>query len=263
MTNTRLQTGSNVEETWNRYLCDRLIEDRNALVVYYSHLVENHAGRLARRLPHQITLDEIRSAAFDGLMQAVENYDPRRSAKFETYCQQRIAGAVMDWLRSVDPQSRTVRTFEKHRNRVREALDTEIGRSPTHHEVAGRMRMPTRRYEELNRLSQAGNEVHFSAIDSSTSATGAGSTRCWDVADEKTLDPAHGVTRQMLTDHFCRGLTRDERMILILYYYEGLTMAEIGAVLELSESRVSQIHKDVLARLRQRFGVGLIEELAV
>ncbi|MCH8852956.1 MAG: RNA polymerase sigma factor WhiG, partial [Planctomycetes bacterium] len=102
-----------IAKLWTQYLKNRDVKTRNTIVETLSPLVYAHASRLTRRLPAQISYDEICSAAFDGLIEAVEAYDPSRQAKFETFCQQRITGAVMDWLRSLDAQSRTVRTFEK------------------------------------------------------------------------------------------------------------------------------------------------------
>ncbi len=244
---------SEIHKQWASYLKKRDVRTRNTIVEHYSTLVYAHASRLTRRLPAQITYDEICSAAFDGLIEAVQAYDPSRQAKFETFCQQRITGAVMDWLRSLDAQSRTVRTFEKRRMGAREILDSELGRPPTGPELAARMNITVARYEQLSRLSQLGKEVHFSAMEPE-SDTGARATgRGWDVGDTKQIDPSDKVAREFLTDYITRGLTREERLVLILYYYEELTMAEIGLVLDLSESRVSQIHKDVLNRLRQRF----------
>ncbi|MCB9849638.1 MAG: sigma-70 family RNA polymerase sigma factor [Phycisphaerales bacterium] len=253
---------SPIDSVWKRYLKTKKVEDRNTLVVHYADLVHSHAARLSRRLPAQISYDEICSAAFDGLIEAVEAYDPKHKAKFETFCQQRISGAVMDWLRSLDPQSRTVRTFEKHRMIAKEMLDTEIGRPPTAEEIARRMNISVRRYEDLCRLSQLGKEVHFSSMEPEDNGQGHGTNRGWDVRDTNAEDPSSCITREMLTEHVAKGLAREERLILVLYYHEGLTMAEIGAVLNLSESRVSQIHKDILQRLRQRFGSALAEELA-
>src|SRR3990170_2702626 len=117
-----------IEQMWTSYLHTRAVKMRNRIVVHYSTLVQTHAARLSRKLPAQVSYDEICSAAFDGLIEAVEAYDPAKKAKFETFCQQRISGAVMDWLRSLDPQSRTVRTFEKKRIHIRESLDAELGR---------------------------------------------------------------------------------------------------------------------------------------
>jgi RNA polymerase sigma factor for flagellar operon FliA len=252
-----------VQALWKKFFKTQSDTYRNRLVEHYSSLVHIQAARLSRKLPAQIGYDEICSAGYDGLIEAVEAYDPDKKAKFETFCQQRIVGAVMDWLRSLDPQSRTVRTFEKKRLNVRELLDAELGRPPLHHEVADRMGLSQDRYDQLARISQLGREVHFSAMDprNNSDSRGRASERAWDVGDTKQVDPCARMSRAMLTDFVTRGLSREERLVLVLYYYEDLTMAEIGVVLDLSESRVSQIHKDVITRLRNRFKGKLEEEL--
>jgi RNA polymerase sigma factor for flagellar operon FliA len=250
-----------IDKLWKAYLKSKELDLRNRIVVHYAHLVHTHAARLSRKLPSQVSYDEICSAAFDGLIEAVEAYDPERKAKFETFCQQRISGAVMDWLRSLDPQSRTVRTFEKRRMMVREALGTDSEHTPSRAELAERLEMSVDRYDYLCRLSQLGKEVHFSAMEPSDERRSNGSGHGWDVRDTRYEDPAVKVTRELLTDHLTRGLSREERLVLILYYFEEMTMAEIGSVLDLSESRVSQIHKEILQRLRSRYGGTLCEEL--
>lgn len=250
-----------VDRLWRKYLTSRAIELRNELVVNYSGLVHTHAARLSRKLPAQVSYDEICSAAFDGLIEAVEAYDPERKAKFETFCQQRISGAVMDWLRSLDPQSRTVRTFEKRRMAIKEVFGTDMEFPPTQRDVARRMDMSLERYDYLSRLSQLGKEVHLSAMEPSDDHRGQGSSHSWDIRDTRTEDPAVKITRELLTEHLTMGLAREERLVLVLYYFEEMTMAEIGAVLDLSESRVSQIHKEILQRLRHRFKGTPCEEL--
>ena len=165
-----------IEEMWKSYLSRRTVLMRNRIVVHYSPLVHTHAARLSRKLPAQVSYDEICSAAFDGLIEAVEAYDPERKAKFETFCQQRISGAVMDWLRSLDPQSRTVRTFEKRRMLVKEALGSDQEFSPSQAEVAKRMDMDVDRYDYLSRLSQLGKEFHFSAMEPSGDRGQSGSS---------------------------------------------------------------------------------------
>ena len=242
-----------VASLWKRYLKARHIELRNKLIEHYRPLVHMQAARLAQKLPAQISYDEICSAGYDGLLEAVEAYDPCHKAKFETFCQQRIHGAVMDWLRALDGQSRTVRSFEKQRMYNKEALDSALGRPPTNAEIADKMGITTDRFAELSRLSRLGHEVHLSAIQSDDDGYHRGSPGGWDIGDANAVDPSQRVSRQMLTDYIARGLNREERLVLVLYYTEGLTMAEIGLVLDLSESRVSQIHKDVITRLRRRF----------
>lgn len=244
---------SNADALWRKYLKGRPIPIRNQLIEHYRPLVHMMAARLAQKLPAQISYDDICSAGYDGLMEAVQAYDPQHKAKFETFCQQRIHGAVMDWLRTLDGQSRTVRSFEKQRMRQKELLDSALGRPPNDSELADKMGMSRARYSELSRLSRLGKEVHLSAVQCDDDGHHRGSPGGWDVQDTSAVDPSQRVSRQMLTDYITRGLNREERLVLVLYYTEGLTMAEIGLVLDLSESRVSQIHKDVIARLRRRF----------
>ncbi len=250
-----------IDNMWSTYLKTREHELRNEIVVHYSHLVHTHAARLSRKLPAQVSYDEICSAAFDGLIEAVEAYDPERKAKFETFCQQRISGAVMDWLRSLDPQSRTVRTFEKRRTMATECLGTDTEYGPSRQDVAKRLRMSLDRFDYLSRLSQLGKEVHFSAMEPPSDRSAQSTGYVWDIRDTRADDPAVKVSRELFTEHITKGLAREERLVLVLYYFEQMTMAEIGSVLNLSESRVSQIHKEILLRLRQRFGDRLSEEL--
>lgn len=257
----RVKKELTIEQLWKRYLKTRKVDLRNKIVVHYSPLVHAHAARLSRKLPAQVSYDEICSSAFDGLIEAVEAYDPERKAKFETFCQQRIAGAVMDWLRSLDPQSRTVRTFEKRRLMAREALGSDQEYGPSQSEIASRMDISVERFDYLSRLSQLGKEVHFSAMEPSADRQQSGSSHTWDVRDPKSEDPAVKVSRELLTEVLSKGLAREERLVLMLYYFEQMTMAEIGSVLNLSESRVSQIHKEILTRLRQRVNASLAEEL--
>lgn len=242
-----------VAAIWKAYLNGRSVQLRNKLIELYRPLVHMMAARLAQKLPAQISYEEICSAGYDGLLEAVQAYDPTHKAKFETFCQQRIHGAVMDWLRTLDGQSRTVRSFEKQRMRGKEQLDSNLGRPPTEDELAGQMGLSQDRYAELSRLSRVGHEVHLSAIQNDDEGNHRGSPGGWDIGDARAVDPALRVSQTMLTDYITRGLNREERLVLVLYYTEGLTMAEIGLVLDLSESRVSQIHKDVIARLRRRF----------
>lgn len=236
---------------WKRYIRSRKDEDRNVLVTHYRHLAEQQAARLAKRLPAQVTYDELVSAGFDGLIEAVQAYDPTRKAKFETFCQQRVIGAIMDWLRTLDIQSRTVRRFEKKMIQVREILDSELGRPPSDKELAERLNVPEARFHQMARLSQLGHEVHFSSIPQETEGSASG-RHLWETSDPRVADPSTEIRRQMLVEHITKGLAREERLVIIMYYFEEMTMAEIGATLNLSESRVSQIHKEVILRLRGR-----------
>ena len=242
-----------IGEMWTSYLKRRTVSLRNRIVVHYSSLVHTHAARLSRKLPAQVSYDEICSAAFDGLIEAVEAYDPERKAKFETFCQSRISGAVMDWLRSLDPQSRTVRTFEKEHSRRKEATRTSPGLDFSEAELARRLHLSLDPYEYLARLSQLGKEVHYSVIEPPDEWWHQGSSRGLDIRHKRCEIPAVQVSRQLFAEHLTKDLSREERLVLVLYYFEEMTMAEVGSVLGLSESRTSQIHKAILQRLRQRF----------
>jgi len=154
-----------------------------------------------------------------------------------------------------------VRTFEKRRMMVKEALGTDMEHAPTRSDLADKLDMSVDRYEYLSRLSQLGKEVHFSAMEPSDDRRHQGASHTWDIRDARCEDPMVQVSREILAEHLTKGLAQEERLVLVLYYFEGMTMAEIGAVLNLSESRVSQIHKEILQRLRHRFSGVLCEEL--
>lgn len=240
---------------WRDYQRTQSHHDRNRLVEHYAPLVRTEASRIARRLPAQVELDEICSAGFDGLMRAIESYDPEKPARFETFCRQRIQGAVIDWLRSQDHQSRTIRMFEKQRSQAWEALEYELDRPPTDEELMERMGLTAKRYAKLSRISQVGQAVQFSAMDARMGTEGMGGSeeRTWEAADPEAADPGERMEQRMLLDILKSGLCRQERLLLALYYEEDLSMAEVGEALDLSESRVSQIHKNVLAQLRERY----------
>ena len=133
---------------------------------------------------------------------------------------------------------------------AQEMLDLDSAWAPGHAEVAAKMGISTDRYQQLSRLSQLGREVHFSAMEPPDDRNSGGTGRTWDVRAHDSDDPSKIVASQLLTDYITKGLAREERLVLVLYYYEGMTMAEIGLVLDLSESRVSQMHSSILARLK-------------
>jgi RNA polymerase sigma factor for flagellar operon FliA len=244
---------ANTTEVWKRYCMSRKTEDRNWLVEHYAPLVQKHAARMSTKLPPQVSYDEICSAAYQGLIDAVDAFDPERAIKFETFCSQRISGSVLDWLRNTDYQTRTVRKFERKREEVRDELMRKLGREPSVSEIAAYLEMTEENFDRLSTLSRRGQEVHFSSLSSEEGASGPGTSRAWEPADIRSEIPEKQLSREWVVDYMTRGLSKDEKSVLILYYYEEMTMAEIGASINLSESRVSQIHKNVLEVLRGRF----------
>ncbi len=225
---------------------------RNELVKRYTPLVDKHARRLSRRLSDQIDYEEIRSAAFEGLLSAIETYNSDRKVKFETYASRRITGAVLDWLRSIDPQSRSVRLFQRRRQEAMTLASCDEGRQVNGQEIAKRMGMPYPQYRRYESRLQSGKTVTLSRL-ATEDATGGGDSIEADIPCLNQPAPFERVERDLVAEFICRGLSETERRVVMLYYFEELTMAEAGVALGLSESRVSQIHRQILAKLRQKF----------
>lgn len=253
---TRLEVTRNL---WNEYFTTRARHVRNQLVEHYLPLVESQAVRMMRRFNRSVRVEELCSAGCEGLIQAVENYRPDRETRFETFAQRRIAGAILDWLRSQDLQSRTVRQFERERQRATAVLSNRMSRPPTQDELAGALGIPAGRYAELNRASVVGQQVSLSTLG--VGRGGFADERARDIPDPGQVDPAASLSREMLLQFVTRQLTRTQRLVIIQLYYEDLTMREAGAVLGISESRVSQIHKEVLGELRRLLSSETREEL--
>jgi RNA polymerase sigma factor for flagellar operon FliA len=182
-------------------------------------------------------------------MDAINAFDPDRGVKFETYCTQRIRGAIFDELRSMDWVPRLVRSRTAKVERVRKSLEMESGRRPTDVEVAERMKVDAGEFEKLQKDSRPVGLVSLNRKWFETDSSK--DVREIDVIkDTRQENPIQLVQRQDLQTLITKGLSRAERLIVILYYYEEMTMKEIGLTLDLSESRVSQMHSSILARLK-------------
>jgi len=251
-----------IQQTWARFVRQRNDDDRRNLFHHYAPLASALAARVARRLSRRVDADEVRCAAFTGLMGAVESFDPCRATSFETYCRRRITGAVLDWVRSVDMHSRALRSFEKLRARAVQSLTSQDGHVPNDQTVAAHLRFSAARFSRLTRRASAGNPIAFSTLEHRHARSFGDGAPAWDTCDKSAADPTYPTARRLLIEVLTRGFSGEERAVLTLYYYEGLTMAEIGAVLHLSESRISQMHHDILRRLRTRLGPRLRDELA-
>ncbi|HRX84437.1 MAG TPA: sigma-70 family RNA polymerase sigma factor [Phycisphaerae bacterium] len=248
------------EVLWGQYFRTRCAEDRNALIAHYSKLATATARRFARRGSASVSLDELRCAALDGLWRAVEGYDPQRSPSFEAYCQRRMNGAVLDWMRSVDEQSRTVRNFTRRCDRARSRLASRASRAPSDAELATTLGMSAARFGDLSKRARCGQPITFTALDHQRAGVAEGDRR-WDIRDKRTPQPDARMARETFAAALTRGLSKQEKLILVLYYYEGLTLAEIGDVLEISESRVCQLHAGAIKRIRETRGAQLRQEL--
>ncbi len=240
---------TSIEDVWRAYKKTSSDEIRNFLIEQYLHLVRSTAERMHMRLPGEVDVEDLMSAGLFGLMDAIDAFDLERGVKFETYCTQRIRGAIFDELRAMDWVPRLVRSRTAKVERARKALEMELGRRATDREVCERLEVSNAEYKKLSKDSKPVNVVSLNRKWFETDSSK--DIREIDVIqDNRQEDPLAELQRRDLKLLITKGLSRAERLIVILYYYEEMTMKEIGMTLDLSESRVSQMHSSILARLQ-------------
>ncbi len=238
-----------ISQIWEQF--HKAHEDtyRNLLMEHYRDLVRYAAERLHAKLPDKVELDDLISAGTFGLMDAIDAYDPERGVKFETYCAPRIKGSILDELRSMDWVPRLVRARAHQLSRATQALEVNLGRKPLEEELAREMDLPM---DEFTRLQKDAKAVGLVSLNTKCSEGDGDKDVCEIdvIKDQKSKDPLIEAQKRDLKNLLTKGLTRAERLIIVLYYYEEMTMKEIGATLDLSESRVSQMHSSIVARLK-------------
>lgn len=241
---------TDVLQLWRAYREKPTVELRNKLVEHYLPLVKYNAERIWARLPEGVELDDLISAGIFGLLDAIEAFDLERGVKFETYCVPRIRGAMLDELRTMDWVPRLVRSKASKLESTRKQLEAKLGRPPRSEELAEALGLTLDEYEKHE--SEA-NAVGLVSLNKKWYETDSyKDVREIDILeDKKAEDPTRKLQNRDLMRLVTRGLNRNERLIIILYYYEEMTMKEIGATLDLSESRVSQMHSSIVARLQQ------------
>ncbi len=241
-------------EIWKVYKADQSDKElRNFLVEKYLPLVKYNGERIWARLPDGVELDDLISAGVFGLMDAIDAFDLSRGVKFETYCVPRIRGAMLDELRTMDWVPRLVRSKANKLGEAMRTCEARFGRPPTEIELAKYLQIST---QELEKLISDANAVNLVSLNKKWYETDSyKDVREIDIlADKKGEDPTRRIQKTDLMRLVTKGLNRNERLIIILYYYEELTMKEIGATLDLSESRVSQMHSSIVQRLQGQLG---------
>jgi len=238
--------------TWTRFKQTNNPEMRDKLLSTYLPLVKNVAGRMAAGFPKSVELNDLINTGVIGLIEAFNNFDPERGVKFETFAVPRIRGAILDELRALDWVPRSTRAKARNIDRAVSKLEAELGRGPSDTEIAKNLKISTEelRYamkdvsvtsllslDELICREDDNRQVpRIETIENSTSVD--------------VLDDMEKTELRVFLIHAVSNLSEQERLVVSLYYYEELTLKEIGEIMLISESRVSQIHTRAVNRLR-------------
>jgi RNA polymerase sigma factor FliA len=243
-----------MQELWQEYRDKRDKAVRDRLILTYAPLVKYVAGRLGSSLPAHVDEGDLVSYGLLGLIGAIERYDPDRDIKFETYAIARIRGAIIDELRALDWVPRSVRSRARQIERAIGELEAKLGRAPTDEEIAAKVGVTV---DELDSSLTDISRSSIAALDELWSVSGDGDqvSLLDTLEDDNISQPAEVLdeteTREALADAIAR-LPEREKLVVTLYYYEELTLREIGEVLGVTESRVSQLHTKAILRLKSR-----------
>lgn len=234
-----------LETAWEAWHHSQEHTAREWLVVHYASLVKFVAGRLGAGLPRSVDTGDLVSAGVFGLMNAIDRFDPSHGAKFETYAIPRIRGAILDGLRSLDWVPRSVRSRSRQIQDAIALLEHQLGRVPTDEEIAAELNIEVAELEKWLADVAAGSvgPLDHIAIDT-TAAEANANTQPGSGLEEGELRAAMRTEISKLPER--------EQAVLVLYYDDGLTLAEIGEALGVTESRISQIHAKAVLQLRSR-----------
>ena len=238
-----------LNELWSEYLKDKTQKIlRDTLIVQYIYLTRYVVGRIKMNLPPNFAIEDIASYGVEGLIDAVEKYSPEKGARFETYAIMRIRGNIIDKIRAEDWIPRQMRKKIKEVNNTVELLRQKLGRSPTMDEIAVELNMEKEKVEAILSDTQTVSSIYDKKGTSEDSLSIIDT-----IEDSKLVDPLTNLedkdTKKDLQVALKR-LPERERLIMVLYYHENLTLKEIGDTLELSESRVCQLHSQAIMKLK-------------
>lgn len=245
-----------LERVWKEFKDTASKGARERLILHYAPLVKYVAGRLGAGLPQSVEQADLVSNGMFGLMDALDKYDPAREVKFETYAIPRIRGAIIDELRAMDWVPRSIRSKAREVDKAHTQLESKLGREPTDKEVARRLGVSM---QELHEVLTQISLVSVMALEESVGGEGESRSLMDTLADFAGGDPGTGMEGQEMRGILSaaiNALTEREKVVITLYYFEGLTLAEIGDILGVTESRVCQIHTKAVGALR----TGLREE---
>jgi RNA polymerase sigma factor FliA len=248
-----------LRDLWRRYKEEQDDGARERLVVAYSPMVKFVAGRLGAGLPSHVEDADLISYGLVGLIGAIERFEPERGIKFETFAMTRIRGAIIDELRSLDWVPRSVRSRAREIETAQAKLEHELQRAPTEAELASKLNMTEAELQsallEIANSSVYALDELWTVSDSSGDQVSLLDT----IADEGAADPQEALASTEVKDRLTEaigGLPEREQLVVALYYYENLTLREIGEVLGVTESRVSQLHTKAVMRLKSHLQQG-------
>jgi RNA polymerase sigma factor FliA len=242
-----------LRDLWRRYKEDGDSSARERLVVAYSPMVKFVAGRLGAGLPSHVDDADLISYGLMGLIGAIERFEPERGIKFETFAMTRIRGAIIDELRSLDWVPRSVRSRAREIEAVQAKLEHELQRAPSEAELAAKLGVSEDELQtsllEIHNSSVYALDELWTVSDSSGDQVSLLDT----ISDPRAEDPQESLASSEIKDRLTEAvasLPEREQLVVALYYYENLTLREIGEVLGVTESRVSQLHTKAVMRLK-------------
>jgi RNA polymerase sigma factor FliA len=244
-----------LRDLWRRYKDDRDEKARERLVLAYAPLVKYVAGRMSSGLPSHVEESDLISYGLLGLISAIERFEPEREIKFETFAITRIKGSIIDELRSLDWVPRSVRTKAREIERMNAKLEHKLHRAPTDKEMAEGLEVTVEEFQEsLVRISNS-SVVALDELWTVSDSSGDQVSLLDTIQDPQAADPATEMDTTEMKDRLADAIARlpeREKLVVALYYYENLTLREIGEVLGVTESRVSQLHTKAVLRLKSR-----------
>ncbi|MGN0031447.1 MAG: FliA/WhiG family RNA polymerase sigma factor [Candidatus Gastranaerophilaceae bacterium] len=238
-----------LSQVWEEYLADKSNKtSRDTLIVQYIYLVRYAVGRVKVSLPSSISVEDITGYGVEGLINAIERFSPVRNTRFETYALIRIRGSILDKVRSQDFLPRSVRKKIKEVKQAAEVLKQELGRIPTTSEIAQSLDMDPEKVNQL--LSE---DVVMTSIYDKRGTSDDSMEIIDTIEDDNKLNPQERMEEQTVKSDLQKALQRlpeRERVLMVLYYQEDMTMKEIGETLNMSESRVCQLHAQAIMKLK-------------
>lgn len=241
------------DKLWNEYRKKPTQEIREQLILAYAQLVKLVAGRLSMYLGHNVEYDDLVSYGIFGLIDAIDKFDLEKNVKFETYASLRIRGAILDQIRKMDWIPRTVRQRQRKIDDAIKQIEMRTGKTASDEEIAIELGLTEEELTNWQSQLMVTNVVSLSEFEES------GQEPVMETVNKnRFLQPEEVVAEQELKETLIEALellTEKERRVIELYYYEDLTLKEISLVLEVSESRVSQLHTKALLKMRKKMGV--------